>query len=61
MSKLHETYKVVPDSKLHRGLAITLRSARRKSKIHGLFEVDVTKTCEYHREHEATYATSSHT
>jgi pyruvate/2-oxoglutarate dehydrogenase complex dihydrolipoamide acyltransferase (E2) component len=53
MSKQHDTYKVVPYSKLRRGLAITLRSAQRRSKIHGLFEVDVTKAREYLREHKA--------
>jgi pyruvate/2-oxoglutarate dehydrogenase complex dihydrolipoamide acyltransferase (E2) component len=53
MSKQHNVYKVVPYSKLRRGLAVTLRSAQRKSKIHGLLEVDVTKAREYLREHKA--------
>ncbi len=53
MSKQHDTYKVVPYSKLRRGLAITMRSAKRKPNIHGLFEVDVTKAREYLREHKA--------
>ncbi len=49
----HDTYKVVPYSKLRRGLAITMRSAKRKSNIHGLFEVDVTKARQFLREHKA--------
>jgi pyruvate/2-oxoglutarate dehydrogenase complex dihydrolipoamide acyltransferase (E2) component len=49
----HNTYKIVPYTKLRRALAITLRSAQRKSRIHGLFEVDVTKAREYLREHKA--------
>ncbi len=53
MSKQHDTYKVVPYSKLRRGLAITMRSAKRKSNIHCLFEVDVTKARQYLREHKA--------
>jgi hypothetical protein len=61
MSKQHDTYNVILYSKLRRGLAITLRLAQRKSKIHGLFEVYITKAHEYLREHEATYATRSHT
>jgi pyruvate/2-oxoglutarate dehydrogenase complex dihydrolipoamide acyltransferase (E2) component len=53
LSKQQDTYKVVPYSKLRRGLALTLRSAQRKANIHGLFEVDVTKAREYLREHKA--------
>jgi pyruvate/2-oxoglutarate dehydrogenase complex dihydrolipoamide acyltransferase (E2) component len=53
LNKQHDIYKVVPYSKLRRGLAITLRSAKRKSIIHGLFEVDVTKAREYLRKHKA--------
>ena len=53
MSKQHDTYTMVPYSKLRRGLAITMRSAKRKSNIHGLFEVDVTKARQYLREHKA--------
>jgi len=53
LSKQHDTYKLVPYSKLRRGLAITMRSAKRKSNIHGLFEVDVTKAHQYLREHKA--------
>ena len=53
MSKRYDAYKVVPYSKLRRGLAITMRSAKRKSNIYGLFEVDVTKARQYLREHKA--------
>jgi pyruvate/2-oxoglutarate dehydrogenase complex dihydrolipoamide acyltransferase (E2) component len=53
VSKQHDTYTMVPYSKLRRGLAITMRSAKRKSNIHGLFEVDVTKARQYLREHKA--------
>jgi pyruvate/2-oxoglutarate dehydrogenase complex dihydrolipoamide acyltransferase (E2) component len=53
LSKQHDTYKLVQYSKLRRGLAITLRSAQRKAKIHGLLEVDVTKAREYLRVHKA--------
>ena len=53
MSKRHDTYKMVPYPKLRRALAITLRSAQRKSMIRGLIEVDVTKAREYLREHKA--------
>ena len=49
----HETYKTVPYPKLRRALAATLHSARRKSMIRGLIEVDVTKPREYLREHKA--------
>lgn len=53
MNEQQDIYKVVPYSKLRRGLAVTLRSAKRKSIIHGLFEVDVTKAREYLRKHKA--------
>ena len=53
MRKLHDTYKVIPYSKLRRGLATMMRSAKRKSNIHGLFEVDVTNARKYLCEHKA--------
>jgi pyruvate/2-oxoglutarate dehydrogenase complex dihydrolipoamide acyltransferase (E2) component len=53
VSKQHDTYTMVPYSKLRRGLAITMRSAKRKSNIHGLFEVDVTKARQYLRDSQA--------
>jgi hypothetical protein len=42
MNKQPHDYKVIPYPKLRRALALTLRSAQRKSMIHGLIEVDVT-------------------
>ncbi len=53
MNKQHDTYKVVPYPKLRRALAVTLRSAQRKSMVRGLIEVDVTRAREYLREHKA--------
>lgn len=51
--KKHNDYQVVPYPKLRRGLAVMLRSARSKSMIHGLFEVDVTRAREFLRDHKA--------
>jgi pyruvate/2-oxoglutarate dehydrogenase complex dihydrolipoamide acyltransferase (E2) component len=53
LNKQHDIYKVIPYSKLRRGLAITLRSAKRKSMVHGLIEVDVTRAREFLREYKA--------
>ena len=53
MSKQHDTYKMVPYTKLRRALAITLHSAQRKSMVRGLIEVDVTRAREFLREHKA--------
>ncbi len=53
LSKQHDAYKVVPYSQLRRALAITLRSAQRKSMVRGLIEVDVTRAREYLREYKA--------
>jgi pyruvate/2-oxoglutarate dehydrogenase complex dihydrolipoamide acyltransferase (E2) component len=53
LNKQHDTYKVVPYSKLRRALAVTLRSAQRKSMVRGLIEVDVTRAREILREHKA--------
>jgi pyruvate/2-oxoglutarate dehydrogenase complex dihydrolipoamide acyltransferase (E2) component len=53
MKKQHADYKVVPYPKLRRVLALTLRSAQRKSMIRGLIEVDVTKARAFLREHKA--------
>jgi pyruvate/2-oxoglutarate dehydrogenase complex dihydrolipoamide acyltransferase (E2) component len=54
MSKQHDTYKIVPYTKLRRVLAITLHSAQSRSMIRGLIEVDVTKAREFLREHKAS-------
>ncbi len=53
MKKKHNDYQVVPYSKLRSALAFTLHSAQRKSMIHGLIEVDVTRAREFLREHKA--------
>jgi pyruvate/2-oxoglutarate dehydrogenase complex dihydrolipoamide acyltransferase (E2) component len=53
MKKKHHDYEVVPYSKLRRVMAVTLRSAQRKSMIHGLIEVDVTRARAFLREHKA--------
>ena len=53
MSKQHDTFKMIPYTKLRRALAITLHSAQRKSMIRGLIEVDVTRAREFLREHKA--------
>jgi pyruvate/2-oxoglutarate dehydrogenase complex dihydrolipoamide acyltransferase (E2) component len=53
MKKRHHDYKVVPYTKLRRALAITLRSANRKSMVRGLIEVDVTRAREFLRVHKA--------
>src|SRR6266851_267776 len=54
MNKQHDVYKVIPYPKLRRALALTLRSAQRKSMIHGLIDVDVTKARQFLQEHKAT-------
>jgi pyruvate/2-oxoglutarate dehydrogenase complex dihydrolipoamide acyltransferase (E2) component len=53
MNKQHHDYKVVPYPKLRRVLGVMLGSAQRKSMIHGLIEVDVTRAREFLREHKA--------
>jgi pyruvate/2-oxoglutarate dehydrogenase complex dihydrolipoamide acyltransferase (E2) component len=53
MNKQHNDYKVIPYPKLRRALALTLRSAQRKSMIHGLIDVDVTRARAFLREHTA--------
>ena len=53
MKKRQHDYEVVPYSKLRRVLAITLRSAQRKSMVRGLIEVDVTRARKFLREHKA--------
>ncbi len=54
MNKQHDVYKVIPYPKLRRALALTLRSAQRKSMIHGLIDVDVTKARQFLLDHKAT-------
>jgi len=53
MNKQHDVYEVIPYPKLRRALAVTLRSAKGKSMIHGLLEVDVTKAREFLQDHKA--------
>ena len=53
MKKKYHDYEIVPYSKLRRALGLTLRSVRRKSMIHGLLEVDVTKARAFLRDHQA--------
>jgi hypothetical protein len=43
MNKQHDDYKVIAYPKLRRVMALMLRSVQRKSMIHGLIDVDVTK------------------
>src|SRR6266702_3648603 len=53
MKKQHDVYEVIPYPKLRRALAVTLRSAQRKSMIHGLIDVDVTRIRQFLHEHQA--------
>ncbi len=53
MNKQHDVYEVIPYPKLRRALAVTLRSVQRKSMIHGLIDVDVTRARQFLHEHQA--------
>src|SRR6266487_1417534 len=52
MKQQHHDYQVVPYPKLRRWLALTYRSVQHKPMIHGLLEVDVTRTRAFLREHQ---------
>lgn len=53
MSKRQDTYQVAPYSKMQRAVAATLRSFQRKPMMHGLIEVDVTRSRAFLREYKA--------
>ncbi len=53
MSTHHDGYKVVPNPKLRRGLALMYVAVQRTHKTHGLIEVDVTDARRSLRGHEA--------
>ena len=53
MKQKHDTYQLVPYSKMRRANAVAMRSFRHKPIIHGLIEVDVTEAREFLREHKA--------
>ncbi|GEM_PF-5298832 len=61
MSKQHDTYQIVPYTKLRRTLALTLHSAQSRSMIRGLIEVDVTKAREFLREYLSVTLSFDHT
>src|SRR5712692_7660298 len=53
MNKQHDVYEVIPYPKLRRALAVALRSAQRKSMIHALIDVDVTRVRQFLHKHQA--------
>ncbi len=59
MKKKYHDYEIVPYSKLRRALALTLRSVQRKSMVHGLIEVDVTRAHAFLQDHKSG-ASSGH-
>ena len=53
MKQKHVDYQVVPYPKIRRFMAAARRSVQRKSMMHGLIEVDVTRARAFLREHKA--------
>jgi hypothetical protein len=53
MKQKHADYKIAPYPKFRRFESIMLRSLLGMSMIHGLIEVDVTRTRAFMREHKA--------
>jgi pyruvate/2-oxoglutarate dehydrogenase complex dihydrolipoamide acyltransferase (E2) component len=53
MKQQHVDYQVVPNPKIRRWFAAAFRSAQHMPIMHGLIEVDVTRTCEFLRDQKA--------
>ena len=53
MKQNHNDDQLVPYPKLRRTMGVAMRIWQRKSMIHGLIEVDVTRAREFLREHKA--------
>jgi pyruvate/2-oxoglutarate dehydrogenase complex dihydrolipoamide acyltransferase (E2) component len=53
MKQKHVDYQVVPYPKIRRFMVAARRSVQRKSMMHGLIEVDVTRARAFLREHQA--------